>query len=94
MEGLTGIISAHAFHYLAEVHPRANPQSRRFVATPRWFKKLFGVSEREGQRAERSVAGGVTGIAPRRGPQAGSPAAAPSTGGGYSWGRGNRLGTA
>ena len=74
--------------------------------TPRWFKKLFGAAtgagamEREGQRSERNVAGGVTGIVPppsmRRAPNVTSSSSSTtrsSMGGGHTWGSGNRLGT-
>lgn len=96
MEGLTGIISAHAFHYLSEVYPRANPGARRILDTPIWMRRLFGenVSPTSGaQRRERTV-GGVTMMDPpvvRRGPaSAAGTNAAPSTG--RNWGPGRRLG--
>jgi Derlin-2/3 len=100
MEGLTGIISAHLFHYLTEVYPLANPTSRRILDTPNWFRKLLGENTaRPGSstatgRRERSV-GGVTRIEPvRRAPAA---AAAPGTASttassGRNWGSGRRLG--
>jgi hypothetical protein len=106
MEGLTGIIAAHIFHYLSEVYPRANPGARQILATPSWFAKLFGVTPaQQGARQERTLGGGVTRMDPprRSGPAAGG-AATRSAGSststtttassGYNWGgRGNRLGT-
>lgn len=96
MEGLTGIISAHLFHYLTEVYPVANPSARRLLDTPVWFRRLFGESGAAGPgaRRERSV-GGVTRIEPlRRGGAGVSSGTAASTTGssGRNWGSGRRLG--
>lgn len=108
MEGLTGIIAAHTFHYLTEVYPRANPNARPILATPSWFAKLFGVSvAQQGARQERTLGGGVTRMDPPRRPAGGSAAASAGTrsagsrssttttssGSGYNWGGGNRLGS-
>ena len=73
MEGLTGIISAHVFHYLTEVYPRANPGAKRVLDTPAWFARLFGVNlANQPAGTERSLGGGVTRIdPPRRQQQAG-----------------------
>lgn len=100
MEGLTGIISAHIFHYLTEVYPRANPSARRILDTPNWFKKyLFGERPSNGsQRQERTLGGGVTRMDPPRRPAGAntggnaSAAAAATPAAGRSWGSGRRLG--
>jgi len=101
MEGLTGIISAHLYHYLTEVYPLANPTSRRILDTPNWFRKLLGENTaRSGSvtggnatgRRERSV-GGVTRIEPvRRAPAAAPGTASTTASSGRSWGSGRRLG--
>lgn len=98
MEGLTGIISAHAFHYFTEVYPRANPSATRILETPTWFKRFFGGS---GSGAggtfagrERNI-GGVTRIEPvrRSGAAASAAASSGSTAStGRNWGSGRRLG--
>lgn len=96
VEGLTGIISAHVFHYLSEIYPRANPQAANWMATPAWFKRLFAAARGGGGppgRAERSVGSGATAYAPPR--RSGTSTAAaphrPSGVTGHTWGRGNRL---
>ena len=105
MEGLTGIIAAHIFHYLTEVYPRANPGAKQILATPAWFAKLFGVSPaQQGARQERRLGGGVTRMDPPRrggassgtgtGSRTAGSTTTTTTSSGYNWGRGgNRLGT-
>ena len=74
VEGLTGIIAAHVYHYLAEIYPIANPNAAQWLATPNWWKKLLGapVNSSNGGgppgRTARTV-GGATAFAPRRGAQ-------------------------
>jgi len=96
MEGLTGIISAHAFHYLTEVYPRANPGAKRILDTPIWFRRLLGenvpASTGGGPPRRERTTGGVTRIEPvRRAPAAagGATTTAPA---GRNWGSGRRLG--
>jgi Derlin-2/3 len=98
MEGLTGIISAHAFHYLTEVYPLANPGSKRILDTPIWFRRLLGEnvptsggSGGAAPRRERTT-GGVTRIEPvRRAPPTAGGATATAASG-RNWGSGRRLG--
>lgn len=103
MEGLTGIISAHGFHYFTEVYPIANPGMRRILDTPNWFRRLLGENVTSsgsvgggagGQRRERNM-GGVTRIEPvRRAPNSHTNAGTASTtaSSGRNWGSGRRLG--
>jgi Derlin-2/3 len=99
MEGLTGIISAHLFHYLSEVYPRANPGATRILDPPNWFRKLFGERVNANTRAERTVAGGVTRMDPPRrtagaaaAGAAGNASANTTAATGRTWGSGRRLG--
>jgi len=80
MEGLTGIISAHVFHYLHDTYPRANPGARRWTETPNWWKALFGLRPAAGSNdgRTRNFGGGVTGMAPARRPATPAPASAPA----------------